>query len=66
MLNVVSIFKKGRKEVSGNYGLVCPTSVPAKIIEKFILGVTEKCLYNNAVIGHGQHRVTREKCHLTN
>lgn len=53
MLNV-SIFKKGKREASGIYTLVRPTSV--KIIEKFILGVTVNCLRDNAVTGDDQHK----------
>lgn len=66
MLNVVSVFRKGKKEASGNYRLGSPTSVSGKIIEKVFLGVTEKCVRDNAVIGHNQHRFTRGKCYLTN
>lgn len=66
VLNVVSTFKKGKKEGSGNYKLIRPTSVPVKMIGKFILGVPEKHLRDNAVIGRNQQRFTREKCYLTN
>lgn len=64
VLNVFSIFKNRKKEASGNYRLAHPASVPLKIIEKFILEVTEKCLRDSAVIGHNQHRFTRERCYL--
>ncbi|KFV48709.1 RNA-directed DNA polymerase from mobile element jockey, partial [Gavia stellata] len=46
----VPIFKNGKKEDPGNYRPVSLTSVPGKILEKFILGVIEKHLRDNAVI----------------
>lgn len=49
LANVVQIFKKGKKEGSGNYRPVSLTSVPGKITEKVILGVSEKHLRDNAV-----------------
>ena len=61
----VPIFKKGKKEDPGNYRPVSLTSVPGKIMENVILGVTEKHLRDNAVIGHSQHGFTRGKSCLT-
>ncbi|XP_009955258.1 PREDICTED: bromodomain adjacent to zinc finger domain protein 2B-like [Leptosomus discolor] len=55
LANVVPVFKKGKKEEPGNYRPVSLTSVPGKIMEKFILGVIEKHLRDNAVLGHSQH-----------
>ncbi|KFW81931.1 hypothetical protein N305_01139, partial [Manacus vitellinus] len=46
----VPIFKKGKKEDPGNYRPINLTSVPGKVMEKIILGDTEKHLKNNAVI----------------
>ena len=66
LANVVPIFKKGKKEDPGNYRPVSLTSVPAKIMEKVILGVIEKHLRDNAVIGHSQHGFTSGKSCLTN
>ncbi|XP_009577872.1 PREDICTED: potassium voltage-gated channel subfamily KQT member 1-like, partial [Fulmarus glacialis] len=54
--NVAPIFKNGKKEDHGHCRPVSLTSVPGKIMEKVILGVTEKHLRDNAVIGHSQHR----------
>jgi len=42
------------------------TSVPGKIMEKFILGVTEKHLKGNAIIGCSHDEFMREKSCLTN
>ena len=39
--------------------------MPGKIMEKIILGVTEKHLKDNAVIGNSQHGFTRGKSYLT-
>ncbi|KAK4826288.1 LOW QUALITY PROTEIN: hypothetical protein QYF61_007135 [Mycteria americana] len=50
LANVVPIFKKEKKEDPGNYRPGSLTSVPGKIMEKVILGVTEKHLRGNAVI----------------
>ncbi|KAK4811098.1 hypothetical protein QYF61_016384, partial [Mycteria americana] len=66
LANVVPIFKKGKKEDPGNYRPVSLTSVPGKIMEKVILGVTERYLRDNAVTGHSQHGFTRGKSCLTN
>ncbi|KAK4816551.1 hypothetical protein QYF61_017752 [Mycteria americana] len=57
----VPVFKKGKEEDPDNYRPVSLTSVPGKIMEQVILGVTEKHLRDNAVIGHSQHRFTRGK-----
>ncbi|GAB0179602.1 mitochondrial enolase superfamily member 1 [Grus japonensis] len=59
LANVVPIFKKGKKEDPGNYRPVSLTSVPGKIMEKVILGVTEKHLRDNAIVGHSQHGFMR-------
>lgn len=37
-----------------------------KIMEKIMLGVTEKQQMDNGVIGHNQHRVMRGRSCLTN
>ncbi|GAB0187060.1 mitochondrial enolase superfamily member 1 [Grus japonensis] len=66
LANVVPIFKKGKKEEPGNYRPVSLTSVPGKIMEKIMLGVIEKHLKDNAVIGHGQHGFMRGRACLTN
>lgn len=50
LANVISDFKKGRKEDPTNYRPVSLTLGPGKIIEKIILGVIEKCLKDNALI----------------
>ncbi|GAB0203202.1 hypothetical protein GRJ2_002785800 [Grus japonensis] len=66
LANVVPIFKKGKQEDPGNYRPVSLTSVPGKIMEKIMLGVIEKHLKDNAVIGHSQHGFMRGRACLTN
>ncbi|GAB0181631.1 mitochondrial enolase superfamily member 1 [Grus japonensis] len=66
LANVVPIFKKGKKEDPGNYRPVSLTSVPGKIMEKIMLGVIEKHVEDNAVIGHSQHGFVRGRACLTN
>ncbi|KAJ7402417.1 hypothetical protein BTVI_86644 [Pitangus sulphuratus] len=63
LANFVLTFKE---EDPGKYRPVSITSVPSKIMEKIILGSTEKYLEHNAVIGHSQHSFMRGKTHLSN
>lgn len=64
-LTNVPICKNGKKEDPGNYRTVSLSSVSGKIVEKSILGVTEKYLRDNRVIDHPQHRFIRGKSCLT-
>ncbi|KFV15868.1 RNA-directed DNA polymerase from mobile element jockey, partial [Tauraco erythrolophus] len=48
--SVIPVYKKSVKEDPGNYRPVSLTSVPGKIMEKIILGTTERRLKNNAII----------------
>ncbi|KAK4831715.1 LOW QUALITY PROTEIN: hypothetical protein QYF61_018767 [Mycteria americana] len=66
LANVIPTYKKGVREDSGNYRPVSLTSVPGKIMEKIILGTTERHLKNNAIIRHSQHGFTKGKSRLTN
>lgn len=61
-----SNFQNGKKEDPGNYRPVSLTSLPVKIIEKIVLGVTKKYLKDNAITDHSQHRFTRLKSCLMN
>ncbi|KAJ7402533.1 rna-directed dna polymerase from mobile element jockey-like [Pitangus sulphuratus] len=61
LANVASVFKKGDH---GNYSPVILTSVTG--MEKITLGVTEKHLENNMVIGHSQNGFIRGKSCLLN
>lgn len=65
MASVISIFKKGMREDTGNYRPVSLPSVPRKIIEKIILDTTERYLKDDAIIRHSQHGFTKGKSHLT-
>jgi len=65
LADIVSVFKKGKKEVPGNYRPVSLT-VSGKIIEKIILGVTEKHPKENAFTGHSEHVLRPGKPFLAN
>ncbi|KAJ7423231.1 Ubiquilin-1 [Pitangus sulphuratus] len=66
LVNIVLIFKKGKKEDPGNYRPISLTSVSAKITEKVILVGIEKRLKDNAVIGNSQHGFMRGMSCLSN
>lgn len=51
MTDVVTVFQKGKKD-PGNYRSFTLTSMPCKIMKKIILGVIEKNLKDNVVIGY--------------
>ncbi|RMC19574.1 hypothetical protein DUI87_03132 [Hirundo rustica rustica] len=53
------------KDDPGNYKPVSLTSMPGKVME-IILGVIEKCMKDNAVIGHSQYGFMRGKSCLSN
>lgn len=54
-------FQEDLDNDSGNYRSVSLTSVPGKIMDKIILGSSEKLLKDNTVIiGHSQHAFMRE------
>ncbi|GAB0202599.1 mitochondrial enolase superfamily member 1 [Grus japonensis] len=57
---------EGRKEDPGNYRPVSLTSIPGKVMEQLILGVINKHVEEEEVIGSGQHGFTRGKSCLTN
>ncbi|KAJ7405703.1 hypothetical protein WISP_138052 [Willisornis vidua] len=66
LVNIVTIFKKSKKEDPTNYRTVSLTSVPDKVMEKIILGSIEKHLKDNTVTGHNQHSFMRGKSCLSN
>ncbi|KAJ7414983.1 hypothetical protein WISP_80486 [Willisornis vidua] len=66
LVNIVPVFKKGKKEDPGNYRPVTLTSVPAKVGEKIILGGIEKHMKDNAVTDHSQHSFRRRESCLSN
>lgn len=66
LANIVSVYKKSKKEDPDNYRPVTPTSMLSKIMEKIMLGVIEKHLKDSVVIGHRQHGLMRGGSYLTN
>ncbi|GAB0202578.1 mitochondrial enolase superfamily member 1 [Grus japonensis] len=64
--SVTLAFKKGKKEDPGNYRPVSLTSIPGKVMEQLILGVINKHVEEEKVIGRGRHGFTRRKSCLTN
>ncbi|GAB0182802.1 mitochondrial enolase superfamily member 1 [Grus japonensis] len=66
LANVTLIYKKGRKEDPGNYRPVSLTSVPGKIMERFILSVLTRQVQDNQGIRPSQHRFMKDRSCLTN
>ncbi|PKU44748.1 rna-directed dna polymerase from mobile element jockey- hypothetical protein [Limosa lapponica baueri] len=64
--NVTSVFKKGKKEDSGNYRPFRLTSIPGKVMEQLLLGVISKHMEEKKAIRSSQHRLTNGKSCLTN
>ncbi|GAB0207180.1 mitochondrial enolase superfamily member 1 [Grus japonensis] len=66
LANVTPIYKKGRKEDPGNYRPVSLTSVPGKIMERFILSALTRQVQDNQGIRPSQHRFMEGRSCLTN
>ncbi|KAK4826215.1 hypothetical protein QYF61_006159 [Mycteria americana] len=66
LANVMPIYKKGWKEDLGNYKPVSLTSVPGKIMERFILSALNRHVQANQGIRHSQHGFMKGRSCLAN
>jgi len=64
--NVTPIYKKGWKEYPGNYRPVSLTSVPGKVMERFILSALTGHVKDNQGNGPSQHGFMKGRSSLTN
>ena len=66
LANVTPIYEKGQREDPGNYGPVSLTSVPGKIMERFVLRALTWHVRDKQGIGPGQRGFTKGGFCLTN
>ncbi|PKU46989.1 rna-directed dna polymerase from mobile element jockey- hypothetical protein [Limosa lapponica baueri] len=65
-VNVIPVFKEGKKEDLGNYRMVSLTSIPGKMMGQLVLGIISKHMEEKKAIRSGQHGFTKGKSCLTN
>ncbi|KAK4827375.1 hypothetical protein QYF61_017313, partial [Mycteria americana] len=66
LANLMPIYKKGWKEDLGNYRLVGLTSVPGKVMERFILSALNRHVQANQRIRPSQHGFMKDRSCLIN
>ncbi|GAB0203070.1 mitochondrial enolase superfamily member 1 [Grus japonensis] len=66
LANVTPIYKKGRKDDSGNYRPVSLTLVPGKVMEQTILSAIMEHIQDNQMIRPSQHGHVKSRSCLTN
>jgi len=64
--NVVPLFKKGKRDLPGNYRPVSLTSVVGKVLERIIRDRIYSYLERNELIGDSQHGFVKGRSCLTN
>jgi len=64
--SIIPLFKKGKKEDSGNYRLFSLTSITEKVVEQLVLHAVSKQMEDKKVIRSSQHGLSKGKSSLTN
>ena len=65
LANIVPVGEKNKKDEISNYRPDSLNSVSDKIVEEMILGINEKHLKDNSIIGHSQHEFMKGRSYLS-